>query len=260
MWAFVVRDFRGKYAASVLGVFWSVVNPLLLLAVFTFVFTAIFRIRLGVEPGFGGNALYIFCGVLPWMAFQESAQRATTVLIEHKNLVTRVRFPVGILPGSVVGSSLLSMIIGLGVLLLVLIIARGTIPPTALLLPVMILFQAIFTLGIAWMISSVNVFFRDLQQLTPVGLMVWMYATPIFYSPSMVPERLNLGPFEISHVHLFLTLNPLHHLIACYRAILLDGAIPQLNNISFLAFFSVLSFAIGGAVFNRGKIKFADVL
>jgi ABC-type polysaccharide/polyol phosphate export permease len=194
------------------------------------------------------------------MAFQEALQRSTTVLIEQKTLVTRVRFPAGVLPGAVVGSSLLGMVIGLCVLLFVLIIVTGRIPPTVLFLPLLLLFQAVFTLGLAWLVSSINVFFRDLQQLIPVGLMVWMYATPIFYSPSMVPEQLNMGPFEITHVHLFLTLNPLHHLIAGYRAIFLDGALPQPHNLLLLGLYSVISLIIGGTVFNRGKRKFADVL
>ncbi len=260
LWALMVRDFRGKYVASIMGIFWSVVNPLLLLAVFTFVFTAIFRIRLGTEPGFAHNALYIFCGVLPWIAFQESIQRSTTILIEQKNLVTRVRFPTGVLPASVVGSSLLGMLIGMCVLLAVVITVTGRMPLTALFIPILILFQAAFTLGLAWLTSSVNVFFRDLQQLVPVGLLVWMYGTPIFYSPSMVPERLNMGPFEINNVHLFLFLNPLHHLVACYRAVLLEGALPRLFNLSLLAVFCLTSLAVGGAVFSRGKKKFADVL
>lgn len=255
-----MRDFHGKYAASLMGVFWSVMNPLLLLGVFTFVFTAIFRIRLGSEPGFANNALYIFCGVLPWIAFQESAQRSVTSLIEHKNLVTRVRFPSVVIPASIVGSSFLGMLIGLAVLVAALALKNGTIPPTALLLPVLIIFQIIFALGVCWFVSSVNIFFRDLQQLVPVGLLVWMYGTPIFYSPDMVPDTIDMGGHSIHRVHLLLMMNPLHHFIAAYRSILLDGVMPNSGNITFIALFSGISFVFGLMVFNRGSKKFADAL
>jgi len=243
-----------------MGVFWSVVNPLLLLAVFTFVFTAIFKIRLGTEPGFANNALYIFCGVLPWIAFQESVQRSATILIDRKNLVTRVQFPSAVLPASVVGSSLLGMLIGLLVLLAVVVAVMGRIHATALLLPAIIILQAFFTLGLAWFVSSANVFFRDMQQFVPVGLLVWMYGTPIFYSPSMVPDRINMGSIELDHVRVFLTANPMHHMVACYRAVLLDGGLPPADNVLWLVVFCLASLFVGWWVFSRGKTKFADVL
>ncbi len=258
--ALMMRDFRGKYAASFMGVFWSVVNPLLLLGIFTFVFTAIFRIRLGEEPGFANNALYIFCGVLPWIAFQESLQRSTTVLIEQKNLVTRVKFPSGVLPAAVIGSSMLGMLIGMVVLFGAVIFMTGRLPATALAIPLLIVLQAAFTLGLGWLAASLNVFFRDLQQLVPVLLLVWMYGTPIFYSPSMVPRTLNLGGIQLDNVHLFLTVNPMHHLIAAYRAILLEGAMPPVANVAYLVAFSAVCLVVGGLAFRWGRSSFADVL
>jgi len=259
-WALMMRDFKGKYAASFMGVFWSVVNPLLLLGIFTFVFTAIFRIRLGSEPGFANNALYIFCGVLPWIAFQESLQRCTTVLIDQKNLVTRVRFPSGVLPAAVVGSSMLGMLTGMAVLFGAVIFMTGRLPATALSIPLLVLLQVAFTLGLGWLAASLNVFFRDLQQLVPVLLLVWMYGTPIFYSPSMVPQTLDLGGIRIDNVRLFLVINPMHHLIAAYRAVLLEGTMPPAFNLAYLAIFGAICLVAGGLAFRWGKAGFADVL
>ena len=258
-----LRDFRGKYAGSFMGIFWSVINPLLLLAVFTFVFTVIFEIRLGQMPGMKYNALYIFCGVLPWIAFQEAVQRSCTVFIEQKNLVTRVRFPAGALPASIVGSGVLGMLIGMIILLAVTWIITGRLPAQALLLPALIVLQMGFTLGLAWFAASVNVFFRDLQHLLPVGLLVWMYGTPIFYSPEMVKNVKSvtiLGHTLTSdHLSAILTLNPIYHLVAGYRAVLLEGRIPGVE-MAWLMFFAGLSLLIGATAMWRGRPKFADVL
>src|SRR4030042_572531 len=93
-----LRDFQSKYVGSLFGLFWTVINPLLLLVIFTFVFTVVFRAKFGEQAGIGTNALYILAGILPWVAFQEGLGRATVALLEHKNLVTRVQFPVAVLP------------------------------------------------------------------------------------------------------------------------------------------------------------------
>lgn len=258
-----MRDFRGKYVGSMMGIFWSVINPLLLLMVFTFVFSVIFEIRLGTAPGMSHNALYIFCGVLPWIAFQESVQRSVTVLIEQKNLVTRVRFPAATLPASIVGSSVLGMLIGLVILLAATLLVTGRVPAHALLIPILLVLQIGFTLGLSWFVASVNVFFRDLQHLLPVGLLVWMYGTPIFYSPEMVK---NIKPIAILGFTLtsdrlagILTINPLHHLISGYRALLLEGRVP-VNEMMWFTAFTVLSLIVGAWAFSRGRSRFADVL
>jgi lipopolysaccharide transport system permease protein len=258
-----LRDFRAKYAGSLMGIFWSVINPLMLLAIFTFVFSVIFEIRLGPLPGIKYNALYIFCGVLPWIAFQESVQRSCTILIDQKNLVTRVQFPSALLPASVVGSSALGMMIGLIILLAADVVVTGHITVYALLIVVLIVLQIGFTLGVAWFAASVNVFFRDLQHLLPVGLLVWMYATPIFYSPEMVRNirPVNIWGYTLTSHHLsaILTVNPMHHLIAGYRAILLEGRMPWAE-MEWLAAFAIVSLSIGAWAFARGKSRFADVL
>lgn len=259
----MLRDFRGKYVGSMMGIFWSVINPLLMLMVFTFVFSVIFEIRLGTAPGMSHNALYIFCGVLPWLAFQESLQRSATVLIEQKNLVTRVRFPAATLPASIVGSSVMGMLIGLVILLVATLAVTGRLPVQSLLIPILIILQAGFTLGLAWFVSSVNVFFRDLQHLLPVGLLVWMYGTPIFYSPEMVrrirPVAVPGFAITSDRISVILTINPLHHLIAGYRAILLEARVP-VSEIKWFAAFTALSLILGAWAFSRGRTKFADVL
>lgn len=263
LYELTMRDFRGKYVASTMGVFWSLLNPILLLLVFTFVFSVIFDIRLGQIPGFRFNALYIFCGILPWLAFQEALQRSATVFVEQKNLVTRLIFPASALPASVTCSTMLSMMLGSIVLLLVIYLVTGTLPYLTLLLPIIFLLQCLFTFGLSLLVATVNVYFRDLQHLLPVGLLVWMYGTPIFYSPEMVisVKPANLWGFTITgeQLKLFLTINPLYHLITTYRAILLGGVFPVANLAWFTAF-AVASLSLGAVAIQRGKRGFADVL
>lgn len=263
LYELTLRDFRGKYVASALGVFWALLNPVLLLLVFTFVFSVIFDIRLGRIEGFRFNALYIFCGILPWLAFQEALQRSSTILVEQKNLVTRLVFPASILPFSVTCSTMLSMSLGAIVLLAAVYFLAGCLHYQVLLLPIIILLQCLFTFGLSLFVATVNVYFRDLQHLLPVGLLVWMYGTPIFYSPEMVTKikPVNLLGVTITgeRLELLLTMNPMHHLITVYRAILLDGVFP-FDNLEWFAFFVIASLCLGIITFNRGKKGFADVL
>jgi ABC-type polysaccharide/polyol phosphate export permease len=246
----VLRDFQSKYVGSLLGLFWTVINPLLLLMIFTFVFTVVFRAKFGAEAGLGTNALYILAGILPWVAFQEGLGRATGVLLEHRNLVTRVQFPVLVLPAVPVLSAILGQLIGLVVLLiLAAIFAPG--PGLGLAwLPVLIFFQALFTLGLAWIVAGLNVFYRDVVHLVAVLLLVWMYGTPIFYPAAMVPERYRF----------LIALNPMAHLIEAYRRVILEGAQPSLGGLAILGGCAALSLGLGFGLYRRWSLDFADRL
>lgn len=263
LYELTLRDFRGKYIASTMGVFWSLLNPLLLLLVFTFVFSVIFDIRLGPLPGFRFNGLYIFCGILPWLSFQEALQRSSTVFIEQKTLVTRLLFPAGVLPAAITCSTMLGMVIGFLILLLAVYILTSGLHYYALFLLLVLLLQCLFTFGLSMFVATVNVYFRDLQQLLPVGLLVWMYGTPIFYSPEMVEKIKPIDSLGIAitgeRLKFLLTMNPIHHLIAIYRAILLEKIFPFQNLLWFIAFVFGSLF-LGVITLNRGKRGFADVL
>ena len=246
----VLRDFQSKYIGSLLGLFWTVINPLLLLLIFTFVFTVVFRAKFGAQAGFGTNALYILAGILPWVAFQEGLGRATGALLEHRNLVTRVQFPIAVLPAVPVLSAILGQLIGLAVLVvLAAVYAPG--PGMGLAwLPVLILCQALFTLGLAWIVAGLNVFYRDVVHLVAVLLLVWMYGTPIFYPAAMVPERYRF----------LIAMNPMAHLIEAYRRVILEGAAPGLGSLAVLSGSAALSLAVGYGLYRRWSLDFADRL
>lgn len=244
-----LRDFRSKYAGSMMGAFWSVVNPLLLLAVFTFVFTIIFKVRFGDAPGLKYSALYIFAGILPWLAFQEPVGRGAFILIEHSNLVTKLNFPSRTLPASLALSAILGELAGLAILLV--FSAFNQAPTwTIILLPVILLLQLLITVGVALIVSAVNVFFRDLGQILPVLLMVWMYATPVFYSPEMVPEKYRF----------IILANPITHVVEAYRAVIIKGVLPSASGMLFLGVSSLIVLGLGIVIFKSGEARFADRL
>jgi len=246
----VLRDFQSKYVGSLLGLFWTVINPLLLLVIFTFVFTVVFRAKFGAQAGLGQNALYLLTGILPWVAFQEGLGRAAGVLLEHRNLVSRVQFPIALLPAVPVLSAILGQLVGLVVLvILAAVFAPG--PGFSLwLLPLLILLQALFTLGLAWIAAGLNVFYRDVAHLVAVLLLVWMYGTPIFYPAAMVPARYQW----------IIALNPMAHLIEAYRRVILEGAAPSLGSLALLGAGAALSLIVGFALYRRWSLDFADQL
>ena len=246
----VLRDFQSKYVGSLLGLFWTVINPLLLLVIFTFVFTVVFRAKFGAQAGFGHNALYILAGILPWVAFQEGLGRATGVLLEHRNLVTRVQFPTAVLPAVPVLSAILGQLVGLVVLIILAAVFAPGPGFSLALLPVLIFFQALFTLGLAWIVAGLNVFYRDVAHLVAVLLLVWMYGTPIFYPAAMVPARYQF----------IIALNPMAHLVEAYRRVILEGITPDWSGLAILGAGAALSLVVGFCLYRRWSRDFADQL
>jgi ABC-type polysaccharide/polyol phosphate export permease len=250
LWQMTQRDFKGKYVGSLMGIFWTIINPLLLLLIFTFVFTVVFKARFGDQAGFGSNALYILAGVLPWLAFQEGIARASTVLFEHRNLITRVMFPSEILPGVSILSGILGQLIGFFILIILAILYLHADARILWFLPVLLILQFIFSIGLAWAVSAFCIYLRDLLHLIPVLLLVWMLGTPIFYPAALVPEKYQL----------LISLNPIAHLVSAYRAVIIEGSFPCADGILFLSIFAFLTLILGALIYRRLAPGFADRL
>lgn len=247
--AFTARDILARYRGSVGGLAWSVVQPLALLALYTLVFSWILEIRLGPDVGTDSFALFLLAGLLPWQAIQEGLTRSAGVLLEHSMLVKRTPFPTDILPVYVSFSALTFQLIGTAVLLVAMLPRR---PPTPALLafPVLLALQVLLTVGLGWMIASVNVYVRDVGQLLGIALTLWMFLTPIVYPPSLVPAGLRF----------LLGVNPLALLVEGYRRILLQGSWPSPVSLTILAAMALAAFSGGFALFRRLQPGFADVL
>ena len=247
---FVVRDLRTRYVGSFMGLFWSVIHPIVLLVSYTFVFSVIFGVKPQPDAGTTSFPLLLFCSILPWLFFQDTVQRSSTIIIDNANLVTKTLFPSEILPLVVLLSSFVNHLIGFAILLCIIFFVLGKVSAFILLVPVYLLLLMLFTLGLSWFISSLNVFVRDVSQILSVILTFWFWFTPIFYSTSRFPPKL-----------LFLIrFNPLAYVVTGYRDCLLRMQMPDLNILAILATASLTVFVAGGLFFRKTKREFVDVL
>jgi lipopolysaccharide transport system permease protein len=250
IWNFVKRDLLARYKGSAVGLFWSVIHPLVMLGLYTFVFATVMKVRVGAGEGTDSFALYLFCGLLPWNAFAEGLGRSTGVILEHGNLIKRVIFPSEILPVYPVIAGIVNELIGFGILLCVLLVTGHPMRPVILILPAILLLQFALTTGLAWLIAGTTVFIRDLGQIVGVMLTLWLFLTPIFYPPAMVPQGMRV----------LLTLNPMYIVVEAYRSLILRGQVPAWWSLAVLALIALAVNWLGYRVFARMQPAFADVL
>ena len=246
----VIRDLKSRYVGSTMGFFWSVIHPLVLLASYTFVFSVIMKQRLGPEAGTSSFAIYLFCGILPWLVFQETLTRSSNILVDHANLITKTLFPAEILPVSVLIANLINHFIGLGIFLIVSIFYLHKISWLVILIPVYLFALSLFALGLSWFLASVQVFLRDTAQILTVVLTFWFWFTPIFFDEQRIPQGLRV----------VMQLNPLAAVVTAYRNCLLNHEFPRVQGLLLLYAFAVATFIGGGLFFKYTKRTFADVL
>ncbi len=251
---FVARDLKSRYVGSFMGLFWSVIHPIVLLVSYTFVFSVIFGIEPPKDSGTDSFALLLFCSILPWLFFQDSLQRSSTIIIDNSNLVTKTLFPSEILPLVVMLSSFVNHLIGFAILLCIIFFVLGKVSLFILLIPVYLFLLMLFTLGISWFVSSLNVFVRDVSQVLSVVLTFWFWFTPIFYASNRIADRL---PPKLV---VLINFNPLSHIVTGYRDCLLRMRMPDLKVLALLALASLAVFVLGGLFFRKTKREFVDVL
>ncbi|PYQ65263.1 MAG: ABC transporter [Acidobacteria bacterium] len=243
----VKRDFQGRYAGSALGLVWSFLQPLWMLLLFTFVFSTVMKISLaGARTGH--FAVFLFSGLLPWMAVQEGVSRASTAVTDNSSLVKKLRFPAEILVVAVVLAALLheaiAALIFLGVLGFLGELAWGGLPLLLLAVPL----QVALTLGLGLLLGAVNVFFRDIAQVLGMVFTGWFYLTPIVYPAAAVPARFR-G---------WIALNPLTALVELYRQSFLGGAPALVPGTGALALAAAVLLCAGFLLFRRLKAAFVD--
>jgi lipopolysaccharide transport system permease protein len=244
------REIAARYKGSVLGIVWAVLTPVVTIAMFTLIFAGLFGARFGAGGSVWEFALYLFCGLLPWGAFQEAVQASSQKIVSQANLVKRVVFPLEILPVAQSLASLATQLFGTIALLIMALIIQRTLHPTILWLPVLILPQLLVTFGAAWLVASLGVFLRDIVQGIALLLMVWMYLTPIIYPETIVPQ----------HLRPYINANPFTYLIRSYRNIMLDGRAPDWRGLAYFTGFGLIVFIFGYWWFARTRKNFADVI
>ena len=244
----VARELKARYRGSVLGFFWSFVNPLLRLLVYTFVFTVVLP---GAHPPeLEPFALFMFCGILPWTWFSSSLLESSTVLITSGNLIRKVLFPAEVLPIVTVLAGSVHFCLGLPILAAFLVYYRVPVTPTDLLwFPVVVLVQLTLTLGLALLLSALTVHFRDVRDLLSNLLTLWFFGTPIIYALSQVPPQ----------GRQILNLNPMTHLVVSYQEVLFTpGPFTRWLQLLAVGAGSLCVFMVGFFVFDRLRDTLAE--
>lgn len=252
IWQFARRDILGRYRGSLLGLGWSIVAPLMMLMVYTFVFVGVFKARWPGSADGGGAAfaLQIFAGLAVFNFFAEVLNRAPNLVVEQPHLVKKVAFPLEILPFVSLSAALFHLALNLLILLLGGFAVYGPPPPTVLALPLVLLPLLPLLLGLGWFFAALGVFVRDVAQVMGMGLNLLLFLSPIFYSASAIPDG----------VRFWMHLNPLTLMIESLRGVLFLGQWPDWT--AWLAYLALSCLvALGGAYFFQSTRRgFADVL
>jgi lipopolysaccharide transport system permease protein len=251
IWAFLKRDLLTRYKGSVLGFLWSFLNPLFLLLLYTFVFSVLLGIRFPGSQTIAGYGLYLFCGLIPWIAFSETISRSPSLIPAQANLVKRVIFPTEILPLVAAASGFVHSLCALVILIGAVILLKGQFfHLSILLLPLVIVPQLLLTIGLSWLLASLGVFFRDLSEIMRIVVTAWTFLTPIMYPIEMIPESYRVYMF----------LNPMTAIVEGYRDLILKGSIPHWEGLAWTGLLGLLTALIGYFWFSRTKREFADVI
>ncbi len=240
----VKKDLRTRYKGSVLGFLWTFVNPLLQLIVYSVVFSLIMRVT--VE----NFTVYLFIGLTPWMFFAGALQGSSSSIIANKDLVKKIYFPRIIIPLSVATGVFMNLVFTMPIVFLALMVSGIGFSWYVLLLPLIMILEYLFVIGMCLIISSFNVFFRDLEHILSIVIMAWFYFTPIVFTMEMVPKNLQ---------HLFY-LNPMTAIIGAYRDILYYQRMPNWTNLGAILFFSVTTLILGYSMFQKLQKSFVEEL
>ena len=261
----VSREIKGKYRRTVFGQLWSLANPLALMLIYTFVFGLIFRSNPapGDPSGLDVFALWLLCGLLPWIFFSSVLTLGTGILVDNAGLIQKVYFSRIVLPLSIVGSSAYNWAFDMLVLVIALSIAGAFVLPWIPLLLLVMILLALFAAGVALMLSVANVYFRDTQYFLTIILQIWMYLTPIIYPASLVEQASKdvggiLGT-PITLIDLY-RLNPMDHFVTVFRQVLYDNSWPDGIELLICAGWAIAALVIGMIVFRRNERNLAEAL
>ncbi|MGE0086279.1 MAG: ABC transporter permease [Desulfococcaceae bacterium] len=246
---FLKKEIKGRFAGTLAGMLWTLISPLASIIIYLFIFSQVLRIEIhAAENGTDSFVIFFLSGFFPWLFFSEGLSRSVGILIQNANLISKVVFPVELLPACSVISAFVINGIGLAMFLIYLGF-QGYAHPVWLLLFFLIPVQIVFIWGLANLLSAICVFIRDINELLPIILMVWFYATPVIYPLSMIPDALKP----------LVSMNPGFWFTELYRSVLI------VHQMQWQIFFqmcsaAILSFAFGSWFFMRAKPAFGDVL
>ena len=241
----IKKEIRGKYKGSFLGVLWSFVNPLLSALVYAIVFPYV------LKTGQDNYVVFIVLGIIPWNFFITTIAQGTTTILQNAGIIKKVYFPREILPISVATSALVNFLISCIIMFLFVIFGGIGLSPYILLLPLVILTQYVFSLGLIFITSAINVYIRDAEYIITFLLNMLFYATPILYPSTL---------FEGSPIEGLINLNPMNHIITCYRDILFYKSPPHFKRLLAVFLVSLVLLGLGIKIFKKLEKGFAEEL
>jgi len=245
---FVRQEFSGQFAGSLGGFLWLFVTPIVNIIIYSFVFSVVFRAPMPENFGDVPFVIFLMIGYLPWFAFADAMGRSSGLLLDKAPLITKVMFPVQLIP--MVGTLVPYLVHGIAIFVfLVYLATQGYLQMAWLWLPVAFVLQFMFTIGLVAILSAFCVFLRDIQQLVALMLTAWFFLTPIIYPLSLLPEQ----------VRPLMMLNPMHSFVQFYREAILLGDFSAIH-FQVMVISAVLSYLLGGWLFMRIKHAFGDVL
>lgn len=246
------REITGRYRGSTLGWAWSLFNPLFMLAIYTLVFSGVFKTQWDAGPGESksGSVLILFVGLIVHGLFAECINRAPALIVNHANFVKKVVFPLEVIPWVAVGSALFHAVISIGVLFLAEFVIIQHVPLTAMLLPVVLLPLIAGLIGLSWLLAGLGVYLRDISQVTIMLSTAMLFVSAVFFPLSALPE-----PYRS-----WLRFNPLAIVIEQSRDILIFGRVPDITQWSLTMAFGVFLAWVGFAAFQKARRGFANVL
>ncbi len=250
----VQRDLEARYKGSILGNLWPLLNQLSQLLIYTYVFSIVLRVKLSLKGLPANNitfGLWLFAGLLPWIAFTNGLMQASSSVVAQPNLVKKVVFPLGLLPLVPVLSTFIESTFGLMALIFLVTVTSQTIHSTLWLLPLIWLPQLLFTAGLGYIAAGLTVFLRDIPQTLTLILNIWLYLAPIVYPAYLIPQQWRNWVFW---------LNPLAAIAEVYRDLVLVGEVKYWGEWALATLVSIMVFTGGLWVYKRLRPAFADVL
>ena len=251
----VQRHLSARYKGSILGNLWPLMHQIALLLIYTYVFSIVLGVKLNLNGSPTDSSftfgLWLFAGLIPWLAFNNGLMQASTAVISQPNLVKKVVFPLSLLPLVPVLASFLESTLGMMVLIVFVAIFHQAVHPTLLLLPLVWLPQLLLTAGLGFGAAGLTVFIRDIPQTLTVALNLWFYATPLIYPVTMIPQPLQSWIFW---------LNPLAAIGEMYRDVILIGDVTHWGEWAIATLIAAGLFIGGGWCYHKLKLAFADVL
>ena len=259
------REVRGKYRRTALGQLWSLANPIAAILIYTFIFSFIFRLpaQIGDPSGLNNYALWLVCGLLPWLFFNRVLTLGTDSLVANAGLIQKVYFPRIVLPLSLANATFFTWMLEMAVLVVALSLLGAFVLPWLPLVAVFMVIFGLFSVGLAMVFSIFNVYFRDLSYLLTVVLQFWFYLTPILYPVELVETQSDkLGGLAGAPITLLdiYSLNPVEGFIEIFRNLLYDNRAPELYTVLISLVWTLVAFGAGAWIYARKEKMLAELL